>query len=141
MEKQYNEKSKKVFNIEYDLTSEEFKTQKQDEVSENLQNKYPAHIVKVTTFCVPDKQLVVSTTQDNVDFMGAASKELAFRPLQDQSFLTMDDDMVRTYEITITINTDLPDYVTALNVAQAKADEMFEDDDSKMPLVTVIDYR
>jgi len=132
---------KKIFNVEYDLSSADFIAQKQDQVSQEYQDRNPNDIVKVTTFCVPDKAIVVSTTQENVDFMGAAGRMLATRPLEEQSFLTMDDDMVKTYEITITANTDLPDYVTAINIAQAKADQMFKDDDSKMPLVTVIDYR
>ena len=132
---------KKVFNVEYDLTSEEFKLQKQDEISAKCQTKHKDFICKITTFCTKDKQMVIHTTQENVDFMGASSKLLAFRPLAEQSFLTMDDDMVKTYEIVITADTDLPDYVSALDIAQAKADEMFEADDSKMPLVTVVDYR
>jgi len=133
---------KKVLNIEYDLDSVDFIAQKQDEISSKFQAKYEDNIIcKVTTFCVPDKAIVVSTTQENVNFMGAASKMLAQRPLQDQSILTLDDEMLKTFEITITAGTDLPDYVTAINVAQAKADKMFEEDDSKIPLVTVIDYR
>ncbi len=135
-------KVKKVFNVEYDLTSEEFKETKQDMISEKCQAKHgDDFICKVTTFCVPDKQIVISTTEDNRNFMGAGDKLLAHRPLAEQSFLNMDDDMVKTYEITITADTDLADYVTAIDVAQAKADEMFEKDDSKLPLVTVIDYR
>ena len=135
-------KVKKVFNVEYDLTSDEFISQKQDEISKKCQNKHgDDFICKVTTFIVKDKKILVHTTEENKNFMGAGNKMLANRLLKNQTFLTMDDDMVKTYEITITANTDLPDYVTALNVAQAKADEMFEKDDSKMPLVTVIDYR
>jgi len=134
-------KIKKIFNIEYNLTSNEFMVQKQDEVSEHYQSMYPDFICKVTTFCVSDKQLVISTTEENRVFMGSGSKLLAFRPLADQSFLNMDDEMIRTYEITITADTNLPNYATAIDVAQAKADEIFELDDSKLPLVTVIDYR
>jgi len=136
-----SKKIKKIFNVEYDLTSEEFKAQKQDEISEKCQAKHGDMICKITTFCAKDKQLVVSTTEKNRAFMGAASKLLAHRPLAEQSFLNMDDDMVKTYEITITADTDLEDYVTAIDIAQSKADEMFEADDSKLPLVTVIDYR
>jgi len=132
---------KKVFNVEYDLTSEEFKAQKQDDVSEKCQSMHTGMICKITTFCVKDKQLVVSTTEENRAFMGASDKLLAYRPLAEQSFLNMDDDMVKTFEITITADTDLEDYVTAIDLAQAKADEMFEADDSKLPLVTVVDYR
>jgi len=132
---------KKVLNVEYDLSSADFIAQKQDQVSQEYQDRHPNDLVKVTTFCVPDKAIVVSTTQENVDFMGAADKMLATRPLEDQSLLTLDDEMLKTYEITITAGTDLPDYVTAINIAQAKADEMFKADDSKIPLVTVIDYR
>jgi len=132
---------KKVFNVEYDLTSEEFKSQKQDDVSEKCQSMHTGMICKITTFCVKDKQLVVSTTEENRAFMGASDKLLAHRPLAEQSFLNMDDDMVKTFEITITADTDLEDYVTAIDLAQAKADEMFEADDSKLPLVTVVDYR
>lgn len=134
-------KIKKVFNVEYDLTSEEFKAQKQDEVSEKCQAKHSDMLCKITTFCVPDKQLVVSTTEESRSLMGAADKLLAHRPLAEQSFLNMDDDMVKTFEITITADTDLEDYVTAIDLAQAKADEMFKADDSKLPLVTVVDYR
>jgi len=133
---------KKVLNIEYDLSSDDFIVQKQDEISLKFQTKYSEDVIcKVTTFCVPDKHLVISTTEENRSFMGAADKMLAQRPLQDQSILTLDDEMLKTYEITITADTDLPDYVTAINVAQAKADKMFKEDDSKIPLVTVIDYR
>jgi len=132
---------KKVLNVEYDLSSADFIAQKQDSVSQEFQDRHPNDLVKVTTFCVPDKAIVVSTTQENVNFMGAAGRMLATRPLADQSILTLDDEMLKTYEITITAGTDLPDYVTAINVAQAKADEMFKEDDSKIPLVTVIDYR
>jgi len=134
-------KIKKVLNVEYDLTSDEFKAQKQDEISEMCQAKHSDMLCKITTFCVPDKQLVVSTTEESRSLMGASDKLLAYRPLAEQSFLNMDDDMVKTFEITITADTDLEDYVTAIDLAQAKADEMFEKDDSKLPLVTVIDYR
>jgi len=135
-------KVKKAFNVEYDLTSQEFKETKMDMVSEKCQTMHGDSVLcKVMTYCVPDHQLVIHTTAENQEFMGAPSMELAMRPLAEQSFLTMDDDMVKTYEITITANTDLPDYVTALNIAQAKADKMFEEDDTKIPLVTVIDYR
>jgi len=132
---------KKVFNVEYDLTSEEFKAQKQDEISQKCQDIHPDTICKITTFTVPDKQIIVHTTQENVDYMGAVDTALAHRPLEEQSFLTMDDDMVKTYEITITSSSDLPDYETALAIAQKRADDMFNNDDSKLPLVTVIDYK
>jgi len=133
---------KKAFNVEYELNSEDFKASKMEEVSQRCQAKHGDNVIcKVTTFCVPDHQLIVHTTEENKDFMGASSVLLANRPLAEQSFLTMDDDMVKTWEITITADTSLPDYVTALNVAQAKADDMFAKDDSKIPLVTVIDYR
>ena len=132
---------KKVFNVEYDLTSEEFKAQKQDEVSEKYQNTYKEYIVKVTTFCAKDKQIVIHTTQETSDLMGTGSKELAQRHMKEQSFLTMDDDMTKTYEINVMLDSDLPDYETVLNIAQSKANEMFEKDDSKIPLVTVIDYK
>jgi len=73
--------------------------------------------------------------------MGTGSKELAQRHMKEQSFLTMDDDMTKTYELNIMKSSDILDYETALNIAQSKADDMFKADDSKIPLVTVIDYK
>jgi len=132
---------KKVFNVEHNLTADEFKNQKQVPVTEDYQSRYPEQVVKVTTFTVPDKQIVISTTEDSKEFMGAPTMMLAHRPLQEQSFLNMDDEMVQTFEFVISNGTDLPDYITALDLAQSKADDMFEADDTKLPLVTVIDYR
>jgi len=132
---------KKILNVEYDLSSADFIEQKMDEISTHHQERSNDFIVKVTTYCVPDHAFVVSTTEESASFMGAPGKMLANRPVKDDTMLTMDDDMVKTYEITITKDTDLPDYVTAINVAQAKADKMFEEDDTKIPLIVVIDYR
>jgi len=132
---------KRFFNVEYDLSSTEFIADKLELVSNEHQAANPDYLCKVTTFCVPDKQLVVSTTEENREFFGADNVLLANRNLVDQSFLTLDDSMIKTFEITIKANTTIPSYITALDMAQAKADEMFEADDTKLPLVTVIDYR
>jgi len=134
-------KIKKCLNVEYDLTSDEFKVQKQDEVSAKFQAKYPDYLVKVMTFCVADKNLVIHTTENNKSFIGASDKMLAHRPIKEQSFLNMDDEMLKTYEINITKDSPISDYETALDTAQDVADNLFEQDDTKIPVVTVIDYK
>jgi len=135
-------KLKEVFHVEYNLTSTEFKNTEMEKISKECQTKHGDSVMcEITTLCVPDHQLVVHTTQENADFFGAPSTELGTKALIDKSLLTADDDMIKTWKIIITKDTDLPDYITAINLAQAKADKMFEEDDSKIPLVTVKDYR
>jgi hypothetical protein len=132
---------KKVFNLEEDLTSDEFIATKQDMVSEQCQVKHPNMLCKITTYCVKDKKFVIHTTEENRVSLGAIERLLAHRPMANESLMYLDNEMTNTWEINITANTTLPDYVTALNVAQAKVDDMFQDDKTRLPIVTVVDYR
>jgi hypothetical protein len=132
---------KKIFNYEEVLTSDEFIAQKQDTVSSEKQSLYPSLIVKVYTYCKEDKKFVIHTTEENRAYIGASDKKLAHRPVSEQSLMTLDNEMTNTYEIIIKANTTIADYITAKDIAQSKADEMFENDKTKMPIVTVIDYR
>jgi len=132
---------KKVFNLEETLTSDEFISNKQDSISDKYQLRYPNMLCKVYTYCVEDKKFVIHTTEDRATSVGASGKLLGHNPIDDQSLLTLDNEMTGTWEIVIASDTDISDYTTALDVAQAKADEMMEADKSKMPIVTVIDYR
>jgi len=139
---------KKVLNIEKDLSSTDFISQKMGEVTKRIQNKYSDKIVKVTTLCVQDKQLVISCTEESKIFMGAPSiglntplELLSQQALNSLSLVTLDNEMINTYELILTFDSTIPDYTSAINAAQAKADEIFEENDTKIPLVTVIDYR
>lgn len=132
---------KKIFNYEDTLTSAEFIANKQDMISEQCQAKNPNMLCKVTTYCLADKQFVIHTTEENRVSLGAVERMLAHRPMADQSLLTLDNEMTNTWEINITADTPLPDYVTALDVAQSKVDAMFDEDKTKLPIVTVVDYR
>jgi len=132
---------KKVFNLEEDLTSDEFIATKQDMISEQCQMAHPDFLCKVYTYCTADKKFVIHTTEENKTSVGAMSRMLAHRTVGEQALMELDNDMVNTWEIIIKADTDLPDYVTALSIAQAKADEMMDADKTKMPIVTVVDYR
>lgn len=132
---------KKIFNLEEDLTSDEFIATKQDMISEQCQDAHPDFLCKITTYCTADKKFVIHTTEENKTALGAVERMLAHRPMAEQSLLTLDNEMTNTWEINITADTDLPDYVTALDVAQAKVDAMFDEDKTTLPIVTVVDYR
>jgi len=132
---------KKILHIEYDLNSEEFKSQKLNQVTKKYQRMHPSKLVKVTTYCVQNKQLLTSCTQENKSLIGAGSNILEDISLSNFSLVTLDNEMLNTFELTITASSTIPSYEEAVNIAQAKADALFRKDDTKIPLVTIIDYR
>jgi len=134
-------KVKKLLYVEETLNEADYIAQRQDSIVADKQALYPNMIVKVTTFIAVDNKMIVSTTEENKILMGAGDKMLANRPLEEHSLLKLDDEMMSTYELTIAADTDLESYVMAIDVAQAKADQLFERNKTKMPIIEVIDYR
>ena len=132
---------KKIFNLEEVLTSDDFIAQKQDAITIQYQRKYSGLLVKVYTYCKEDRKIVISITEESKTFVGSSDKTLAHRLIDEQSLLSLDNEMTDTYELIITTDTALPDYVTAIDVAQAKADEKFDSNKSLLPIITVVDYR
>jgi len=112
---------KKILNIEYDLTSDEFIDQKMVFMTDEIQRKYNGSLVKVTTYCTRDKELVVSTTPGNAQFIGAPTHILERKHISQQALSNLDNEMLMTFEITIMNNSTIDSYESALNVAQASS--------------------
>jgi hypothetical protein len=132
---------KKILNIEYDLNSSEFLSNSMANFTNLAQGKYLGQIVKVYTFSLVDRRLIVSVTPESAKFLGVDSVILANYSIDDYNLIKLDNSMMRTYEIDIIVNSDyFSSYDEAKDFAQYTANQMFEKDDSTIPRVVLIDY-
>ena len=132
---------KKILNIEYDLNSSEFLSNSMADFTNLAQGKYLGQIVKVYTFSLVDRRLIVSVTPESAKFLGVDSVILANYSIDDYNLIKLDNSMMRTYEIDIIVNSDyFSSYDEAKDFAQYTANQMFEKDDSTIPRVVLIDY-
>ena len=76
---------KKILNIEYDLNSSEFLSNSMADFTNLAQGKYLGQIVKVYTFLLVDRRLIVSVTPESAKFLGVDSVILANYFINDYS--------------------------------------------------------
>jgi len=131
---------KKVLVINQDNTLSEY-LEKLPAITDEKQKEFPDYLVKVYSFLTKDKKVVISTTPSNYKFMGVESGVYDIMDIKDLNLFTLDQEMLEIYEIVITKNSLIPTYQDAVNYAQHKADELFKNDGTRIPIVYIIDYK
>jgi len=131
----------RLLNIDEEHTIEEFKSSIMDEVSTKEQNKFPGTVVEVTTYVVKSKKLITHVAKSNLKYLGTDNVIVNEDDFNKESLLNLDDKMINTFKLALVADSTIPTEQNSMDVAQAKADEMFEEDKTRIPLVTVKDYR
>jgi len=131
---------KKVLYINEDIPSSDFTEQMQDDVINEYSKKYPNMVLKVYGFFTQDKNLLIFTDNNGSSILGVP-KMLKSSSISSININSLTDSMIQTYEFIITSDSILASYQDALDIAQEKADSLFKNDNQRIPIINIIDYK
>jgi hypothetical protein len=129
--------------IERTLTSTEFiNANRHIELADELKSANHISTCKMYSFIAADQKLIVSITEEDRVDLGLTSSIVGNFDLATYPLGNLHKSITRTYEIMVRADSELAtDYETAVDMAQAQADQFLNEDPTKLPIVKLVDYK
>jgi len=114
-----------------------------DEEINTIQNEYPYRLIKLFIIFLIDKKVIVLVAKDKIELLKGttSSNILTYQNLEDYSILNLNESFLNQFEINITKNGTTASYYEAVIKAKEKVNSFFEANQTKIPIVKLVDYK